>query len=215
MTNIIPLHGDRHQETRDLLPWYVNGTLDEVDRATVDAHLAGCADCRAELAAERRLKAEIAALPVETGEGWSALRRRIEAQKTGTYRPAPRSARPERPTFRRPGRLGWVVAAQAAALVLVTSFALQQRAPVAPYHTLGSAPAPAAGNVIVIFRPGTSEAHLRDALVAVDARLVDGPTDAGAYVLHVPEAARDAALAKLQAMSDVSMAQPIDPAPAP
>jgi hypothetical protein len=39
-----------------LLPWFVNETLSAEDRGRVEAHLADCALCRAELAAERRIR---------------------------------------------------------------------------------------------------------------------------------------------------------------
>lgn len=211
MSNIIPLHGNRHQETQKLLPWYVNGTLDDAERAQVEAHLAACPECRAELDSELLLKTEVVGLPIEAGESWAALRRRIEES-----REAPRPIKPlvvpaRSGARRRPGRLAWIIAAQAAALLLVTSIALkpEQVRPLPQYHTLGSAPAPLTGNVIVTFRPNASEQQMREALRAVDARLVDGPTDANAYVLFVPDDRRDAALNRLQALPTIVMAQPI------
>jgi hypothetical protein len=80
----------------------------------------------------------------------------------------------------------------------------------APYHTLGSAPPPATGNAIVIFRPDTSEQELRQTLNANGARLVDGPTAADAYVLHLPAERRDAVLVRLRADHDVVLAEPIN-----
>ena len=35
-------------EIHQLLPWYVNRTLDDGERATFEAHLAGCSACQAE-----------------------------------------------------------------------------------------------------------------------------------------------------------------------
>ena len=38
-------------DCRDLLPLHLYGDLSDADRAAADAHLAGCAACRGELAA--------------------------------------------------------------------------------------------------------------------------------------------------------------------
>ena len=46
-----------------LLPWYVNGTLEGAELALIEAHLDECAECRADLEAERLLAAEFAAMP--------------------------------------------------------------------------------------------------------------------------------------------------------
>jgi anti-sigma factor RsiW len=210
MAQIIPLHGDRHSETQELLPWYVNGSLDAVERAKVEAHIADCPECRAEVALERRLQGAVAELPVEAEQGWAAMRARMAVAEV---RPAPPlSARASvRRALGRPATLRWVVAAQAVAAVLVVGVSFGTRQALVPqYRTLSAAPVSAAGNVIVMFRPSTSEQRIRGALLASGAHLVDGPTDADAYVLHVPGERRDAALAALRATPDVLLAQPID-----
>ncbi len=45
-----------HQELVELLPWYVNGTLDETERSIVQRHIEDCAECRddVEMLAEAR-----------------------------------------------------------------------------------------------------------------------------------------------------------------
>jgi hypothetical protein len=75
-----------------------------------------------------------------------------------------------------------------------------------PYVGL-SAPAPAApaGDALVIFRPDTTEAALRSLLQAQQARIVSGPTEAGAYLLQV----QPQGLAGLQASPLVQMAAPL------
>lgn len=45
----------------DLLPFYLNRTLDAAETASVEAHLAGCARCRAALAQWERLAGEVTA----------------------------------------------------------------------------------------------------------------------------------------------------------
>ena len=50
MTPRIP---DTHAEAWALLPWHANGRISADDREWVEAHVAGCAECRAELASQR------------------------------------------------------------------------------------------------------------------------------------------------------------------
>ena len=102
-----------------------------------------------------------------------------------------------------------LIAAQLAVVVLVAAIAGPLTRP-EPYRALGSAPAAASANVIVMFRPDATERAMRGALNASGARLVGGPTAADAYLLQVAPAARESALARLRAEGDVVMAQPID-----
>jgi len=99
-------------------------------------------------------------------------------------------------------------------LLLWGLLTLQTNAP-ARYHALSAPPPNLSGNVVVIFRPDASEDRIRHALIASDARLVDGPTAADAYVLHVPAAERAQALAALRARSEIVLAEPIDPSGRP
>lgn len=78
------------------------------------------------------------------------------------------------------------------------------------YHALGSAPAPASANVIVMFRGDAKVEQVGAALRSASASVVEGPTESGAYLLHVPGRQRDAALHRLQSDPDVALAQPID-----
>ncbi|RAK60193.1 hypothetical protein DJ021_10460 [Phenylobacterium hankyongense] len=205
MTHIIPLH-DRHQETLRLLPWYVTGQLDEVERREVEAHLGRCAACQAELDLERQLAAEVAALPMSVEPGWARMRTDLDAQRR--FRGAADHVDP-------PARgVGRRLAYAAVALIVAAGLMLPPSQP-ARYHTLGAARTSPSGNVIVAFRPETTEADLRRLLISSRARLADGPTAAGAYLLSVPPQARAAALARLRKDSEVLFAEPIDPSPPP
>ena len=64
----------------------------------------------------------------------------------------------------------------------------------------------------MVFRPDLRESDMRRLLKDSDARLVDGPTAANAYVLRVPEAERTDALARLRGDAAVVLAEPIDAA---
>ena len=213
MTQIFHLQGDRHQQAQTLLPWYVNGTLDPDEVAAVEAHLAECPDCRADLEAERVLGQEVASLSLDVDHGWAALRDRLEPPS------AKRGVSPLRGSaafLRRPVPMGWVITAQAACLALavigVVSFALPaiRADSEARYRTLSSAEPAPAGNIVVMFKPNASELALRQALRQAGARVVDGPTTADAYVLHVEPGRRADALSRLRANGDVQLAEPID-----
>jgi hypothetical protein len=97
--HIIPLRGDGHNRAQALLPWYVSGRLDSDERAEVEAHLADCAECQAELKIERRLNEAVAAAPTagalhDVEHGWASMHRRINAGPGGEA--APRRMRPTR-----------------------------------------------------------------------------------------------------------------------
>lgn len=208
MGRILPFTGDPHRETRDLMPWLVSGRLEPDEQARVEAHLATCEQCSGELAAERQLAGAVAELPIATGIGWAAMRDRLDAAARQTI---PTALQPARPRFTL-RQIGLFMAAQAAMLAAAISITLRVATPVAPYHALGSASSTAAGNVIVVFRPDVRESEMRRLLKGSEARLVDGPTAANAYVLRVPQAERAAALSQLRNDAAVVLAEPLDAA---
>lgn len=196
---------DGHDQLSELLPWYVTGRLDADERAAVAAHLADCPECQAEVAFQSQLEAEVARLPLDVERGWAQMRRQIEANDNSDVQPA----------HRRAGTwIGWGVAATFA-IVAGAAWLPQTKTP--EYHALGAGPAGAGtardGNVVVVFHPDTTERNLRATLKAGEARLVDGPTAAGGYVVHVPAAKKAAALEALRAQSNVVLAEPIEGAP--
>jgi anti-sigma factor RsiW len=211
---IIRLHGDDHREIKSLLPWYVTGQLDAPDHARVETHLITCPECQAEVRFERRLKAEFAQLPIDVGQSWSRARRRTELEPPSRGRDAIGARFKAARAAWRAGApwLGWGVAA---GLLLVVGAPHPPSPQPAPYHALGAGREAASGNVVVIFRPDTSERTLRETINASGARLVDGPTVAGGYVLHVAPARRAATLAKWRGRADIVLAEPIDSGAAP
>ena len=204
MGNIIKLHRNEHREVLALLPWYVTERLDDADRARVAAHLSTCAECQDELRFERRLDLEVAGAPMDVEHAWTRMRHRAQTARPSFGHMAASLWRGGGP------RLTLILATQIASVALLAVVFMPRTAPPASYHALAAAPAPVAGNVLVMFRPDASERALRTALEGADAQLTDGPTRAGAYVLHVPAAERVRALATLRASSEVILAQPVD-----
>jgi anti-sigma factor RsiW len=208
---VIKLHGDGHEEMELLLPWYVTGRLDAADTALVETHLAECPECAAEVRSERRLAMQVASLAADAGPGWARLHRRLQLETRRDGKRRPLFGRRTAPAVGRavPRWVGWAIAAQSALLVIGAAVF---QAPVegALYHALGAAPADRSANAMVIFRPQTSERSLRLILRASHARLVDGPTAADAYVLHIPAAERTSQLTALRERPEIEVAEPID-----
>lgn len=208
---IIPLHGDLHDDTSALLPWYVTGRLDAEDQARVEAHLATCAQCQADLAIERRLAAAVADLPAEdigdVDDAFAGIKDKLRPREPFLKRNAERLGRD---WARSAPWLRWAAAAQLVLLIGGGAMLLRPQAQPKVYHTLGSAPAPAAANIVVVFRADVTEARLRQTLRDADARVVDGPTVADAYLLHVEPTTRAASVAKLRGDKTIELAEPID-----
>ena len=195
-----------HDEAETLLPWYATGQLEPADRLIVERHLSSCADCREQLGLERRLIQEFRGMAPEVDAGWARLRSRVQPRQGGRSRASP----PRKRTWnfvKHPAVVA-LAAAQLALLVIGGGWLLSLSRP--DYHALGSAAPPAAADVIVIFRPDATEQDVRTTLRAANASIVEGPTPADAYLLHVAPQQRQQALARLQRDGDVQMAQPID-----
>jgi hypothetical protein len=204
MAEIFPFRPSEHDTVQQLLPWHINGTLSADETARVEAHLAECEDCRADLAAERDLAREVALLPLDVEDGWQAMALRLGEEPAGNVR--------RFPLLRRTVPLGWAVGGALAASVAlaVALVGLQQPAPAdQTFHTLGSPSAAAPGQMIVLFRPDTTEQQMRAILSAQGARIVDGPTAAGAYVLRIDGGSPNNAIGALRQSSQVVLAEPI------
>ncbi|HEY4029915.1 MAG TPA: zf-HC2 domain-containing protein [Caulobacteraceae bacterium] len=207
MADIIRLNGDPHAQTQHLLPWYVTGGLTGKELSLVEDHLGDCAECREDMEIEKTLARHVRAMPCDIERGWQTLRARLDGAPPGRPAALARKAK----LFGRQIPIGWAVAAQAASLaVLAPLLALSLMRPPLLYRTLGSAPPTSPGNLIVVFRPKAPEAALRAILIETQARIVDGPTGADAYVLQVAPERRPAVLARLRGDSDISLAEPIE-----
>ncbi len=213
---IIPKPIDRHEAVRTLLPWYVTGQLEAADQRRIDDHLTGCEGCRAELATERRLSSEVAKLSLDVERGWATVRRRVLQDRLASTAKAwlrrPLRSYADR-WWVKPTWIGFAMAAQLAVL-LMTAGLLYRSSQQDRYHVLSSGKDRVVGNVVVMFAPGTTERDLRHLLQVNHARLVDGPTAAGAYVLSIPASERAATLSKLQHQSAIVLAEAVDTATA-
>jgi hypothetical protein len=207
---VLHLDSGEHGAVQAVLPWYANGTLDAAEQAEVEAHLVDCARCRADLEFQRQLRATPGpeALPEAVDRGWLALRARLEAPEADTERPMPTRNRPGAPRWW-PFALG-LQAAFVLALMLVSAWLFVPRPDA--FRTLGAAAAPPAANALVVFRPEATEAEMRRALRAADARVVGGPTVTDAYLLRIPSLDADA-LARLRVEPAVARVESLEGEP--
>src|SRR5262245_15087438 len=160
---------DTHAEAWALLPWLANGRIAPEDREWVEAHVQACAECRAELAAQRLVATHVtreeSASPQpaasEEQRSFNKLWARIEASEsastpatgtTGVAVPVPRSSRTVR----------WLAAAvvvQAIGLGILGLSLNNRNADPAPFETVTNVEPqlsrPHAPAVRVVFAPQT------------------------------------------------------------
>jgi anti-sigma-K factor RskA len=206
MAEIIRLRGSPHDEVQRLLPWFVNGTLVAEEAELVQAHIAECAECRADAEGERQMARELASMPLDVESSWAGIEQQLKGDRTNVV---------ERHAgfWRKRIPVGWAVASPlaAAAAVALLFVNVTPRQPVGDqYRALGSATLVQSANVVVVFEADTPEKALRDALAAADARIVDGPTETGAYLLRVDQTKREQALKTLRDSNAIALAEPID-----
>ena len=186
---------DTHAEAWALLPWLANGRIAPEDREWVDAHVQACAECRTELAAQRRVASHVTSdeanspppASSEEQKSFNKLWARIEAAETaskiatgttGAPVPVPRSSRTVR----------WLAAAvvvQAIGLgILVLS--LRGNSMDSNMRTVSEVtPRLNAPAVRLVFSPEASIDTIRTLLVHQGLSIVAGPGDAGNFTAEL------------------------------
>jgi anti-sigma factor RsiW len=225
-------HGHRtpaareHQDISALLPWYLNGSIDERDRQRLDAHLALCAGCRDELAREQRIYEGMTA---ETAVEYmpAASLKRLQARLDGVpaASPDPRAdvgthefAAGQKAAW--PGLMAASVAVMAVALSLLAADRWMQfraHAAVPDYYTVTtSVPRPQGEVIRAVFSPTITLVELQAVLDEAQLRIISGPTEAGVYSLAAKSGRPvSAALASLRRDEKVRFAEITQPSSGP
>jgi hypothetical protein len=219
----------KHDDIWHVLPFYVNGTLRGQALADVDAHLGVCAECRAELTAQTRVRDTILREDVRQESAQSSFEQlwdRILEDEAVADAHATRLAAPGgSPAVLRPtaGRvMKWLVAAVIvegiglATLSAMTWSSSQGLA--ASYDTLSSPSLSLpAGQIRAVFSPDLKLGELQDLLSTSKLSVVGGPTEAGVYTLTLEDtnATMENALARLRGNASVRFAEPIGKPPRP
>lgn len=195
-----------HAVIQELMPFFINGTLSELERARVVRHVTGCSYCRAALDEERRLLQWMRAAPDRAGDAqaaWKRLARAVETESRSRerwLRPAP----------------AWSVglAAAAAVLLLLTPVVVvDPESRNSAYRTLSSEATDArvgSGTIRAVFVPRATVGDIENLLAGTGCQIVSGPSPRGVYTLAPSEtsaAASNHALAALRASPLVALAE--------
>ena len=187
MSNLTTAEFER--KALELMPWYVNGTLEGEDRELVRSQVLASLTCRKELERLRRLQQLMKhddAEAIVTDRAFESLMARIRASETADASPT--------------GRRGVMRLAMAASLVAAATglawwwAAAPVTAP-APYETLTTTqPAGAAVRLHVVFEPGVAETERRALLAGHRLTPVAPPSAEGVYSLRFPDDVDQAAI---------------------
>ena len=211
---VLRFDASAHGVVEQLLPWFVNGTLDGDELALVEQHLRECVRCQHEVDALRELQAAYVGseMAPDPAQSFQKLCRRLGETRTAA-RFMPRL--PGLRRFWQQTRLWapWAAAAELVVILVLGVLLVFGDEHAARYRTLGASDAPrqATGSGVVVFDPRITEAELRQIVLAAGGRIVDGPTGADAYVLELPAERQAAALEALRAQRSVVLAQRLDP----
>jgi len=185
------MHGDAmaHARCWNSLPWYVNGTLAAEDVGAIERHVAQCAECAAELNAQRALQAHLrdgAAVLMAPQSSWSKMAARLDGEDDLLMQ-----------RDRRRGRT-WRMAVAAQALVIVGMASVIWWQALGPdldedpqYRTLtansSTRSVDSQGVVRVVFSRDAALVDVNSLLHELQLEIVSGPSEANVYVLTPTE----------------------------
>jgi len=211
------------EEVLALIPWYPDGPLSDRERGLVEAHAAGCAGCREEIASllgELRGPEGLDVPPAEAS--LARVRSLIDAEESRRARPAPRlraleggrgaadtaaaprpaaprpAAQPVRSWGRRLALAAGLVAAAGLGFLASERLLGPERPADAVYRTATSPGAGRAGGPLLEIVPHdhTTLGELRRVLREVEGELVAGPSGSlGRYRVQLPAGADAGAVA--------------------
>jgi hypothetical protein len=218
---------DTHAEAWALLPWLANGRIASEDREWVEAHVQTCAECRAELAAQRMVashvtREEAASPPAAASDeqrSFNKLWARIEAAESASI-PATATGGTAFSAARSSRTVRWLVAAvviQAIGLGAIGMSLLRNTAPKDDYINVSQVdPRLDAPAVRIVFAPGAPMSTVNTLLTHQGLSIVAGPGREGNFTAKLsPGAVASGATAESVAAviakdPNVALAQPVE-----
>lgn len=213
-----------HQKAWELLPWYVNGTLEPEEWVSVSRHLASCTACVREVTSLERLGELLRGsedLALSPDESFAALEAQLDASErdrapTGFGRRlVGRIVRAGRDLAVAPVTAQRLLVAQALLVVILAAGLVWQLAgaDALEYRTLSDSRMEEAydreSDLLVIFDRAASVSEMEALLTEIEGALVGGPTARGLYEVRLAKGSIvEDALATLRASGIVSLAEP-------
>lgn len=176
-----------------LLPWYVNGTLDDVERQQVARHIESCSDCRRELDEITQIKRELKAIYGAQAEAPPSLARsvmaRVSAERTvkeDRRHEGMSSLRGIDQWFRSLFLPQWIPTVAAMLIVIQAGLLMWVTFPSTRQDQILSR---SVGSPVikfrVVFKGESTEAQTRELLTLIRGRVIDGPDASHAYTIEV------------------------------
>ena len=173
-----------HQESWLLLPWLANGRLGGAERARLEQHVRGCAECAREMELQRLWRSALTEPERVThapGPSFRKLMERIDAEQPPRTAPALSAAARAvrtRAAWRPPG-LAW--AASFVLCVALGTFAVTYRWTQPRYGTQTASAASTPGVLHIAFERSLAVGEAERLLIAAGARVVEGPDASGVF----------------------------------
>jgi len=174
-----------HQTIVELIPWYVNGSLNETETDRVSKHVADCAICAAEIQAELRLARGIGD-PPRGLEGLEAAERRSFEALALRIRDPEHHFSPIR----------FAIAVGALVAVGITAFVAGRYTQDVSFEVMTRQSTDSGPVLQLIFHPEVTERARRSLIVDSGGALLGEPSSKGVYRLALPTDVDAAAYAR-------------------
>ena len=204
-----------HDSVTMLLPWHINGSLDNEQRKMVDSHIAVCITCRSELNTQHRIAQIVQSrdtAAVVADIGFAQLRRRILPERRSLF------SRVRDWSCSKLSAPAWVWASGVAVAASVLMALPLLHAPGGPatvpgeFRTLSADDGHLdfhANSLRLIFSEGLDDETRQDILHMIKAVAITAHSSRGVLTVQVPDGELAPALALLRDRKEVRLAEPV------
>ena len=204
-----------HDSALLLLPWHVNGSLDDEQRKMVDNHLAVCLTCRSELNNQRHIAKVVQSrddASVGADIAFAQIRRRIQPEQCSLL------SRVRDCTVSKLSAPAWTWASGAVVAASIIMALPLLHDPGGPATVPGEFRTLSADNVNLdfhanslrlVFSAGIEDEIRQDILRMVNPVAVTAPSSRGVLTVQVPDGELASALALLRERKEVRLAEPV------